>query len=176
MIKNGIIREITNEILYSIKRNGFNMSNKKICAFFGHGDCPSTISDSLEKEIISAVKNNAITTFWYGGYGQFDALAAKTVTRVAKNYFPEIELVLVHAYLPTSPKASAYTSDISIYPDGLETVPPRFAISHRNRWMARHCDYMIAYINHRFGGAYQAVHAAPKEIPIRNLGSLQDFS
>ena len=63
------------------------MSNKKICAFFGHGDCPSTISDSLEKEIISAVKNNAITTFWYGGYGQFDALAAKAVTRAAKKLF-----------------------------------------------------------------------------------------
>ena len=57
------MREITNEILYLIKRNGFDMSNKKICAFFGHGDCPSTISDSLEKEIISAVKNDANAIF-----------------------------------------------------------------------------------------------------------------
>ena len=33
----------------------------------------------------------------------------------------------------------------------------------RNNWMIDHSDYVIAYIRHTFGGAYQAVERAKKK-------------
>ena len=69
------------------------------------------------------------TTFYLGGYGAFDNLAA-SVLRRQKMQYPQIELVLVMAYLNDGRDASGY--DRTIYPP-LETVPRRFAISRRNR-------------------------------------------
>ena len=71
------------------------------------------------------------TTFFLGGYGEFDSLAA-SILREQKKKYPQIELVLVLAYLNTGRNTSGY--DSTVYPP-LETVPRRFAISHRNRWM-----------------------------------------
>lgn len=53
----------------------------------------------------------------------------------------------------------------TIYPEGLETVPRRFAISHRNKWIVENSNAVICYVNHTWGGAYQAVILAEK----RNL-------
>ena len=47
-------------------------------------------------------------------------------------------------------------------PDGIEKVPPRFAISYRNRWMVKHADYVIAFV-HRGGGAEQFVKLAERQ-------------
>ena len=64
------------------------------------------------------------TTFYLGGYGAFDNLAA-SVLRRQKMQYPQIELVLVMAYLNDGRDASGY--DRTIYPP-LETVPRRYAI------------------------------------------------
>ena len=40
-------------------------------------------------------------------------------------------------------------SDIeTIYPEGLEYTPRRFAISKRTQWMVQQSDYVIAYVEH----------------------------
>ena len=46
-------------------------------------------------------------TFYLGGYGSFDNLAAK-VLRCQKKRYPKIELVLVLAYLNTGRDISGY--------------------------------------------------------------------
>lgn len=51
--------------------------------------------------------------------------------------------------------------DMIIYPN-IENVPARFAISHRNRWMVDVSDFIIAYINHNYGGAYSMYAYAKK--------------
>ena len=88
------------------------------------------------------------TTFYLGGYGAFDSLAA-AVLREQKKRYPQIELVLVLAYLDARKSISAY--DNTVYPP-LESVPRRFAISHRNRWMVDTSDVVVAYVLHDWGG------------------------
>ena len=137
---------------------------RKVCAFFGHRDIPAGLEIALYEQIRKAVAERGVTTFWVGGYGRFDALAAHTVHRV-KQEFPNIELLLILAYLPAEGQQLPDLYDGSVYPEGLELVPKRFAISKRNIWMAKNCDMVICYVRNSFGGAYEAVKAVSgKEI------------
>ena len=43
----------------------------------------------------------------------------------------------------------------SILPEGIETVPKRFAISWRNKWMIQQSDIVVTYVTHALGGASQ---------------------
>ena len=59
----------------------------------------------------------------------------------------------------------------------LETVPLRFAIPERNKWMVRECDYVIAYVTHGWGGAAQTLHYAYiKEKKIFRIASNYDVT
>lgn len=88
-------------------------------------------------------------TFYLGGYGAFDLLAASTVWQMKRRY-PEIWAILVLPYPDRKVCTSRY--DGTVYPP-LETVPKRFAITHRNRWMADRSDVVLAYVLHSWGGA-----------------------
>ena len=47
---------------------------------------------------------------------------------------------------------------------------PRFAILWRNEWMVRQSDFVVCYVTHTWGGAYQAVDLAErKHLTIINL-------
>ena len=99
------------------------------------------------------------TTFYLGGYGAFDFLAA-SVLRAQKKRYPQIELILVLAYLNTGRNTSGY--DSTVYPP-LETTPRRFAISHRNRWMVEASDVVVAYVLHDWGGAATTLRCAKQK-------------
>ena len=103
----------------------------------------------------SLIEQGAVT-FYLGGYGAFDGLAA-SVLREQKKRYPQIELVLVLAYLNDRRDTSGY--DRTVYPP-LETVPRRFAISHRNRWMVEVSDVVVAYVLHDWGGAATTLRCA----------------
>ena len=68
---------------------------------------------------------------------------------------------IVLAYMPDEKTAGRYGDD-TLYPDGLETVPKRFAISKRNEWMVRHSDYMICYVYKITGSAVKVREMAQK--------------
>ena len=137
------------------------MPMSKVCAFFGHRDVWADISEPLEQAIRIAVAEG-VTDFWVGGYGSFDSYAAGSVRRLKKD-FPEISLHLILAYLPTEKDPLADNYDSSIYPEGLELVPQRFAISKRNQWIVNNCDMVIAYVRNTYGGAYTAVQSAKRK-------------
>ena len=99
------------------------------------------------------------TILYLGGYGTFDNLAA-SVLRAQKERYPQIELILVLAYLETTKETSGY--DSTVYPP-LETVPRRFAISHRNRWMVESADVVVAYVLHDWGGAATTLRYARRK-------------
>ena len=124
----------------------------KVCTFFGHRDAYQPDPSALENAIREAIEAHGITCFWCGGYGAFDSAAAQAVRRLKKVY-PHIELVLVYAYLPEGKDERADSYDATLFPEGLETAPRRFAIARRNEWMARNCDVAIGYIRHAWGGA-----------------------
>ena len=85
---------------------------------------------------------------------------AASILREQKKWYPQIELVLVLAYLNTRQDASGY--DCTVYPL-LETVPRRFAISHRNRWMVETADVVVAYVLHDWGGAATTLQYAKQK-------------
>ena len=106
----------------------------------------------------SLIEQGAVT-FYLGGYGAFDGLAA-SVLREQKKRYPQIELVLVLAYLNDRRDTSGY--DRTVYPP-LETVPRRFAISHRNRWMVEVSDVVVVYVLHDWGGAATTLRCAKQK-------------
>lgn len=119
-------------------------------------------SEEIEKWLFHVTQNlieQGATTFYLGGYGAFDSLAA-SVLREQKKRYRNIELVLVLAYLNTGRGTSGY--DSTVYPP-LETVPRRFAISHRNRWMVEAADVVVAYVLHDWGGAATTLRYAKQK-------------
>lgn len=100
--------------------------------------------------------------FYVGNNGEFDISVIKILEDMTQKYNIIYNIVL--AYLPLKTKY-AYPYDISktIYPEGIENTPKRFAISWRNEWMIEHSDYVIAYITHSYGGAYKYTETARRK-------------
>ena len=122
-----------------------------VCTFFGHRDCPETIKPKLRATIIDLIENHNVDMFYVGNQGQFDAMVRSTLKKLKQEY-PHIDYAVVLAYMPGKPSEYEDYSD-TIFPEGLETVHPRYAISHRNTWMLNHSGYVITYITHPYGGA-----------------------
>ena len=155
-----------------VKISPCTCTNAAICAMMGQGVLSMTVtfcghaqisqSEKIEKwlyDVTQKLIEQGATTFYLGGYGAFDSLAA-SVLREQKKQYPQIELVLVLAYLNTERNTSGY--DSTVYPP-LETVPRRFAISHRNRWMVESADVVVAYVLHDWGGAATTLRCAKQK-------------
>ena len=129
------------------------------CTFFGHRDCPSSIKEKLHEEIERLICHHGVDTFYIGTQGSFDRMAYAALVELRRRY-SHINVYRVLAYMPKS--SDADTAD-TIVPEGIENSHPRYAIVHRNNWMIDRSDYVIAYITHPTGGAFQAVERAKKK-------------
>ena len=133
----------------------------KSCVFFGHRDCPETIKPKLKETLIDLITNHSIDTFYVGNHGHFDAYVRSTLKELQQEY-PHIRYAVVLAYLPGKKAEYEDLSD-TILPEGIEAVPPRFAISWRNTWMLKQSDYVVTYITHSQGGAAQFAEKAKRQ-------------
>ena len=110
---------------------------------------------------------------YLGGYGGFDDFAY-SVCKDYKKTHPKIALVFVTPYLITDrdgdlSQRSRASYDAILYPE-IENKPKRLAILYRNRYMVEKADYVVAYVSHTWGGAYQAYgYAKRKKKTIFNL-------
>ena len=105
-----------------------------IVTFCGHSKIyPSGDYAKWLDIILPSLIEGGAATFYLGGYGAFDSLAAAAVRR-QKAVYPHIMSILVLAYLNRETDVSLY--DGTTYPP-LENVPPRYAIVRRNEWMVR---------------------------------------
>ena len=129
------------------------------CTFFGHRDCPSSIKGKLHKEIVRLICNHGVDTFYVGTQGSFDRMAYAALVELRQRY----RYIKVYRVLAYMPKSSDADSADTIVPEGIETAYPRYAIVHRNNWMIDRSDYVICYVTHPTGGAYQAVERAKKK-------------
>ena len=121
-----------------------------IVAFCGHNNIenPDDVRRWLE-HVVGDLMQRGATTFYLGGYGGFDRLAASILHKISA-VNPSIESILVLPYLNQNVDADLY--DGTIYPP-LENVPKRLAIIKRNEWMVDHADVIVAYVLHEWGGA-----------------------
>lgn len=120
------------------------------CTFFGHRDTPLIVKPLLRQVLIDLIEQHGVTQFYVGNQGSFDAMAYCLLAELAQTYPIHYDVVL--AYLPKE-NAPSVDGAHTILPDGFETVPPRFAIDHRNRWMIDQSDFAVTYVRSPFGGA-----------------------
>ena len=130
-----------------------------VCTFFGHRDCPETIRPLLREAVLELI-HCGIDVFYMGNQGAFDRMA-RGVLRELSREFPHIRYAVVLAYMPKETDQEDLSD--SMLPEGFETVHPRFAIAHRNRWMVNRADYVVCCITHSWGGAAQAVELAKRQ-------------
>ena len=133
------------------------------CTFFGHRDCPNSIKSKLYTVLIDLIENHAVDMFYVGQQGAFDGIVRSVLKELVLIY-PHINYAVVLERMP--PKQDEfYTRDYSdtMLPEGIETVPPRFAISWRNKWMIKQSDYVVTYTTRSYGGAAQFAGMAERQ-------------
>ncbi len=131
-----------------------------ICTFFGHRDAPQDIYNKLEAILIDLIENEQVNTFYVGNQGSFDGMVKKALKKL-KAVYPHINYAVVLAYMPTDPTTEDYSN--TIFPEGLERVPPKYAIVKRNQWMLEKADFVVAYVKYSFGGAAKFTALAGKK-------------
>ena len=136
-----------------------------IITFCGHSSYSGNMQDE-EKilTLLEEISNGEDLTFYLGGYGGFDGFA-KQCCKKYKILHPNSRIIFITPYLGKwLDERKEYIEeeyDEVIYPE-LENVPPKFAISRRNEWMVNQADYVIAYVQLHFGGAYNTLLYAHK--------------
>ena len=145
-----------------------------IVTFCGHSQYTGSGKDEeLIISVLTRIIGDRHAELYLGGYGSFDAFARKCGKKYQEAH-PNTKLIFVTPYITVGYqknhldcKKNLY--DEIIYPN-LEDKPPKFAISYRNKWMVEQADYVIAYITHEWGGAYQTYkYAQRKNKPIFNI-------
>ena len=132
------------------------------CTFFGHRDSPESLRPALHSAILDLIQNHGVDHFYLGHNGAFDHMAKDILRQLAAEYH-HIEYAVVLAYLPNRPGTSCSSApDQTLFPEGMESVPRRFAICRRNKWMLEQADYVIAYVTHSWGGAAQFTQMAQR--------------
>ena len=120
----------------------------KTCTFFGHRDTPQTVKPVLQT-VLQELIEQGVRQFYVGNQGNFDAMVTGVLKELEQSHGIRFEIVL--AYHPN--KKDPFYETHSILPEGIETVPPRFAIEYRNKWMIEHSDIVVSYVRRSFGGA-----------------------
>lgn len=141
------------------------------CSFFGHhdygNDSEHCIAETIEKLIFSA---NA-DVFYVGNKGSFDH-AVHRALRELKQKYPYIKVYIVlDCVAPfTDDKLNQdereYLEELAdfefLVPDGIENVPKRFAMRHRNEQMIRECDVAVVYCLYSGSGTQRYIEKLNK--------------
>ncbi len=102
----------------------------KTCCLIGHSQISRDIFALVEGAVERHIIEYGVRDFLVGNYGEFDRLGA-AVVKEAKTRFPDVKLYLMLPYLPEKgralPDREGY--DGFLYPEGMEGVPYRWAIS-----------------------------------------------
>lgn len=141
-----------------------------IITFCGHSDfCLAAKYESLLMSYLKSNYRDNKIEFYLGGYGAFDSFAY-SCAKSFKTFSPNTILTLVVPYLKYNFPTKNY--DYIVYPE-LENIPPKYAISYRNRFMVDKSDLIIAYVHRNYGGAYSMLkYAKSKGKRILNLTDL----
>ena len=129
-----------------------------ICTFFGHKDTPYEVKDKIRETIIRLIEEKDFTDFYVGNHGNFDRMVL-SVLKELHDLYPQIHYAVALAYL-TQNTYEDYSN--TVYPESIESVPKRFAIDFRNKWMLQQADIVIAYIRRSIGGAAKFTEMAKK--------------
>lgn len=149
-----------------------NIDEKITVTFCGHRDAygseiPQRLYFCLDVICKQAVLSGQEVVFLCGGYGNFDSTVSLTIDKIRKA-FPTLSIskVFVTPYITESYKERneqmrSYYDEIVFPP--IETVPIKFAIPERNKWMVNESDIVVAYVTHGWGGAATTLRFAQRK-------------
>jgi len=142
----------------------------KRCFFIGHRDAPDGLQQLLDEAIETCIRAHHINQFVVGCYGSFDRMVTGALVRAKKRY-PAIQLLRLTPYHPSEKHIELPSEfDGTLYPEGMETVPRRFAIVRANQYMVNHCDRLIVYVRLHGSGAGRILKLAlHKGLDVINL-------
>ena len=150
------------------------------CTFAGHTEVyAADIGEKLANIIEHLLTNEDDATFYVGGRGEFDSLAAATV-RAAKvcHRDKKIQLYLVEPYMSKQINRDkdfySQLYDGIIVPQELMGVHPKSAITKRNRVMVDWSNVLIAFVYRDFGGAYETLKYAKQKGDIRIINLAEE--
>ena len=145
-----------------------------IIVFCGHSDYIQNAQDEIKiLNILEGEVGDAPCEILLGGYGNFDAFAF-ACARKFKRCHTAVKLTLVVPYLKKSKQIYPKEEFDSVVYPSLESVPPRYAITRRNRWMIEQADIVVSYVSRQYGGAYTMyLNAKRKGKKTYNIGSLK---
>ena len=136
------------------------MQKNKTCCFFGHREVTHYIREKLTAIIENLITETGVIEFYVGHQGQFDSMVY-SVLKELKVKYPHIRYIVVLAYMPDSYIKEVYGED-TLFPDGMESVPKKFAISKRNAWLIQHSGFAVCYVHKITGGAVKFREKAEK--------------
>ena len=111
--------------------------------FIGHRDALPSLAPELKALLIRLIEEENADCFYVGNEGDFDRIAQKILAELSVRN-PKIRCFTVLAYLPRTGTTPSPLE--TIYPEGLESVPRRFAIWKRNQWMLTHADTLVCHV------------------------------
>ncbi len=122
------------------------------CTFFGHRDTGEETEPKLKATLIDLIENHHVRNFYVGNNGRYDCMVKRLLVELKEIY--SIRYAVVLAYLPVKKhNTEDENPPDTILPDGIESVPRKFAISYRNKWMIEQSDYVVTYVRYNVGGA-----------------------
>ncbi len=128
--------------------------------FFGHHDTPLSVRPVLRQTIEHLIIESGADTFYVGNHGNYDHMVARILGELSHDY-NYVNCAIVLAYLP--PHNTEHLPLPTIYPEGMEETPHRFAICKRNEWMISRSDIVVVYVTQTFGGAARYKRIAEKK-------------
>jgi len=134
----------------------------KTCFLIGNHDASPEIYAKLYNEIERHAAKYGVDGFFVGFNGIFDRLAVRALNEYVR-YVNWVEVTLVMHYLNKEKYDDImHRFSGSIFPDGLEKVPPRYAIVKGNQLMVDKVDYLIAYNKDTTGNVDRLLNYARK--------------
>ena len=136
-------------------------NNEKTCCFFGHREVTHNIREKLTAIIDKLITDDGVTEFYLGNQGRFDSMVY-SVLKEMKEKYQQIRYTVVLAYMPDEHIKEVYGED-TLFPDGMESVPKKYAISKRNDWMIQQSGFVVFYVYKITGGAAKFSEKAEKK-------------
>ena len=137
------------------------MDKSKTCCFFGHREVTHNIREKLTAIIDKLITDDGVTEFYLGNQGRFDSMVY-SVLKEMKEKYQQIRYTVVLAYMPDEHIKEVYGED-TLFPDGMESVPKKYAISKRNDWMIQQSGFVVFYVYKITGGAAKFSEKAEKK-------------
>lgn len=133
------------------------------CTFFGHKDYFADKNEQLIKIPVSLIEKDKVDTFYVGNQGNFDISILKILNELKKSH-EHIKIFVVLAYHPSKrPLSENIDPQETLFPEELEKIHPKFAISERNKWMISRAEYAVVFVRFSTGGATKYKTLAEKK-------------